>query len=236
MSSLDPTVPRWPRWLAPQTIAWGLTRTVMSGPQPLSGRPQTVVSDMGSWRVTLTGIRLSDLGDSLRAFRAIFFGTLAYGGPVYLSLYDWRRGPRVRSGLSAFPAPIPFSDLALLSDGSAFDADIPTITVAAAAAARATTIVVQTAGDPLPVAGEFIGLGDRAHMVTAVFSGTPGAGQTTLNIRPPLRGAVAIGDPVETVDPVCRMQLDPKTIETMSALDLAIVGNVTLDFYESNWA
>ena len=222
MTTRDPAIPVWPRCLVPQGIAWGLTRPVMTGPQTLSGRPQTVMSDMGAWRVTLTGIRLADIGERIRTFRALFFGTLALGQPVYLPLYDWRRGARLRTGLPAFPGGVPFSDTSRFSDGTEFDGDMPTLIIAIAAAQRAgqITVVQAAGGDPLPTAGEYIGLGERAYLVTAIFAGQPSAGQTTLKIQPPLRSAAAIGDPVEIADPVCRMQLDPKSVETMVALDL----------------
>lgn len=205
----------------------------MAGPQPLSGRPQTVVSDMGAWKVTLANVRLH--GDRIRTFRALFFGTLAQGLPVYLPMYDWRRGPRVRSGLNAFPAPTPFADTTVFTDSTDFDGDAAGISLAAVAAARATQLLIATSGDPVPIAGEFIGLGDRAHMVTGVSTDTLPANQALLRVQPPLRAAGAIGDPVETMDPVCRMQLDPKGLETAVMLDLAIIGRVSLDFYEANW-
>ena len=208
---------------------------MMVGVQPLAGRPQTVVSDMGAWRFTMSNIPLHDRGDKVRLFRALFFGTLVRGGAVYLPFFDWRRGPRVRNGLPAFPGAVPFSDASLFSDGAGFDGDLPTVSIAAPAAARAGTIVVQGASDQIPTAGEYLGLGERAHVVDAIFPGTPSAGRTTLSIWPPLRNAVAAGDPVETVDPVCRMQIEPKSAEMVLALNLAIVGSVTLDFYESNW-
>lgn len=232
---IDPAIPTWPRWLAPQSMGWGLTRPIITGPQPLSGRPQYTVSDMGAWRAALNGIRLSAIGDSVRLFRALLFGTLAVGGAVYLPLYDWRRGPRARVGAPPPLLPILFSDTSFFSDAASFNSDLPNITVVAAAASRATRIVVQSAGDPLPIAGEFFGLSDRAHLVTASFPDTPAPGQTTLQFQPPLRFPVTVGDLVETVDPVCRMQLDPKQVETLVSLDLSIVGTVSLDFYESNW-
>lgn len=247
--SLDPAIPLWPHFLAPQTISWGLTRPVMAGPQPLAGRPQSVMSDMGAWRVTLTNILLADVGDRIRAFRALFFGTLALGQPVYLPLYDWRRNPyrRYSKSLSAFPADARFGDGATFSDGSSYGGEPDQISVAVAAPARSTALIVKgkplivggvmdgSTAPPLPEAGEFIGIGERAHMVVRSFPDTPVANQTTLQIQPPLRAAAAVDDFVAISNPLCRVKLDPKSVETMMTLDLSIVGNVSLDFYEDNW-
>ena len=232
----DPSVPVWPRQLAPQSISWGLTRPIITGPQPLSGAPQTVMSDMGRWRVTLSNILLHDSGNRVRLFRAILFGILAQGGAVYVPFYDWQRGPRARVGFALLPSTVPFSDASFFSDAASFEPNLPDMVVAVAASARAMSIVVGSGRDPFPVAGEFFGLGERAHMVTASFPDTPNAGQTTLQFQPPLRRAAAVGDLIETVDPRCRMQLDPKQVETLVMIGTrGLRGNVTLDFYESNW-
>ena len=232
----DPSVPVWPWFLAPRAISHGLSRPVMTGPQPLSGRPQTLLSDMGAWHIVLADIALTDSQDKVRLTRAIVLGTLALGLPVYMPFYDWWRSPRVRAGLSPFPDRVPFSDMSMFSDSTAFDGDVPALTVAVAAGQRARQIVVQTTSGPIPTAGEFLGLGDRGHLVTAIFPDQPSAGQTLLEIQPPLRAAVSAGDLVETVNPMCRVKIDPKQVESLVTIsNRGLRGTITLDFYEDNW-
>lgn len=244
---LNPAIPIWPRKLAPRSPGHGLTRPVMVGQQPLAGRPQSVMSDMGAWRITIGGLKLHDDLDRLKAFRALFFGTLALLQPIYIPFYDWRRNPYVRIGLPPFPADSTFGDGATFSDGSSFGSEPEHIKVAVAASARATTLIVEattlvtsSSGEmvyapPLPEAGELIGLGERAYMVTRSFPDTPVAGQTTLQIQPPLRAAALVEDVVAAANPLCRMKLDPKQVEEIIALDLGVIGDLTLDFYEDNW-
>jgi hypothetical protein len=226
---LDLAIPVWPRKLAPATIGHGTTRPIMVGPQPLAGRPQNVVSDMGAWHVTLTEITIWEDDDKIRLFRALLFGTLAKGLPIYLPFCDWKRNPYARTG-------VPFSDLSTFSDSSLFAGDVGLVVVAVVAAQRATSLIVLVdASTPVPEAGEFIGLGERTYFVEAGFPDDTIAGRWTLKLWPPLRAAAAIGARVETVDPVCKMQLDPRQVETMLTLENGIVGRPSLDFYESNW-
>lgn len=233
---LDPAIPVWPRTLAPTTIGHGLTRPALFGPQPLSGRPQSVLSDMGAWRVSFGGLWIQDAyGDRVRRFRALLFGTLAKGLPVYLPFYDWRRNARVRTGLPAFPPGVVHDDYTRFTDGTTYGDVTQDVTVAAVAAARSSTLVVAVATTAIPAMGEFIGVSDRVYMVTGAVASPTVAGQWTLAIAPPLRAAVAIGDLVEVADPVAPMKLDPRGVETLVSLDLSIIGRVSLDFYETNW-
>lgn len=235
MSTPDPAIPHWPRLLAPQAVARGFVRPVLSGPQPISGRPQTVQSDAGALQLRLQGVRVHDLGRRVALLEALLFGRLALGLPVYMPLWNWRRGPRARAGLALFGPSVPHSDGAPFSDGSSYAQGTGDCKVALAAPVRATRIFVDMASVASVEGGDWITLGERAHLVSGAWPVDSVAGRLELQITPGLRSAVAAGDDVEIADPFFRAVLSPAHMQATLSLDLAIVGVIDLDFYEANW-
>lgn len=233
--TLDPSIPHWPRCLMPRAVEIGLNAPVLSGPQPLSGRPQTVMSDMGAWRIRLGGVRLTDRSFGIHQFRALFFGRLALGLPVYMPFWDWRRGPQMRAGGFAPVLTTTHDDTAPHSDGGLYQQSGLAIGLAQAAALRATDIIIATADLAALIAGDYISIEERGHMVVAVREDDLDPSLTHLTIVPPLREALAVGAQIEYADPVVRVVLDPADRTNGLALDLLMIGAHDLTFHEANW-
>lgn len=220
--AIDSSIPRWPTAaLVPQAVGISVVRPVMTGPQPMSGRPQMVASNFGAWRLQLSGLRI--FGGAVATARALFLGRLSQGLPVYMPFFDWRRGPRVAAGLSAYPT----------TPGASYVQTAGDAKIAAVAAAQSTAIRVQPLGAAIPIAGQYLGIDERVYLIAAATNN--GDGTYAYSIVPPLRKPVAINDTVELADPCCRMVLDPGDMQTIVGLELDRVGALSLTFYEANW-
>lgn len=234
--AIDPTIPIWPTLqLSPAQVSRRRLHPVNLGPEPIVGPPQSVVADAGRWELSHKRIPLH--GDKLLLFRALVFHLCSPLRPVYVPIRDYVRTPRVRANV-AQPAGVPFSDTAPFSDGTLFFDQAIDYVVAAPAAARATalTIAAQGAAPVELTAGQFIGLGERSHVVTQLFPSADGvATHFDLSLWPPLRAAAAIGDPGWTEDPVVKCIIDPKIVEVSEDLDMDRIGFVDLTFTEARW-
>jgi len=242
VTMLDPSIPSWPRFLSPESVApLAPMAPIIVGPQPLSGTPQTTQGDTGYLRLQLVNLALYDaqtLGapNRRRAFRALWFTTLAQGLPIYMPFYEWWRGPRLRVGLPPFGSAVPLSDGATLSDTTDFAQSAGDAILTADAALRATTIVVTMTSAAVPQADDPITIGDRAYIITGATPDPTIAGQWSFTIWPPLRAAASAGDAVEVAEPFCRMVLDPKDRQQAPVFQGGRVASITLTFNEANFA
>lgn len=240
---LDPAIPIWPRALIAPRIGFGAHAPTMSGPQPLDGAAQSVISSIGHWRMRLTNIPLRDAArgvagglDRRRLFDALFYGHLAVGRPVYLPPFDCRRGPRNRAALPLVGPDVPHSDDALFSDDTPYTQDVTLdVAIGVAAPAGASVVYVDAVtGGVVPIAGDFIGLDDRFYKVTGAWEDRV-VNRWRLALWPRLRYAQTPGARVELAQPVCKMVLDPADRQSMIEIDLDRDGAVTLNFIEANW-
>jgi len=245
MSEIDPAIPFWPRALAPQSIGSpSLVKPLIEGPHPISGTAQVAISDAGFWQFQLQDIPVYDAtsggipvaaGNKLLLWRALYHGTLAMGRPVYMRLFDWSRSPRARAGLPLFGPVSSFSDGSILSDGTSFQQGAGDVVIAANAAYRASSIVVDVQSAAVPVAGDFFSAGDRLHVIHAAIPDDSIAGRWTWSIAPGLRYAVTVGDVVEVADPICKMVISPRDRSKVETMEYGRVGRPTLTFFEANW-
>lgn len=232
--AFDPTIPIWPCALAPSgVISRRRKHPVNLAPEPIGGAPQSVVADAGRWEISYGRIVL--LGARILAFRAIVFDICAPLRPVYVPMFDGIRTPRRRANI-AQPPGVPFSDAAPFSDASLFLDQPVDFVVAAAAPPRSVSLSVASQGLSAAkiVAGQYIGLGERAHVVTKAFPTGDGE-MFILSIWPPLRAAAAAGDPVWTENPVVKCIVDPSLAEVADDLDMGRIGYVDVTFAEARW-
>lgn len=237
--AVDPTILVWPDELAPHNIARRRVHPVNFGPEPIDGAPQSVVADAGRFQIEYNRIGL--FGDSILTFRAIVADLTSPLKPVYVPLRDYPRTPRVRAGAISEHSQIHFSDGQLFSDGSGFaEGGLADFTLVGAVAARATTFtVVKKANAPTGLAltaGNIIGLGDRAHIVTKVSASADSVpSHFDVTVWPYLREAWPVGSSVETENPILKCTIDPKMAEVSETLDVDRIGSVDVHFSEMRW-
>lgn len=141
-----------------------------------------------------------------------------------------RYRPRDEDGL-----PLPFCDTARLAGAQTWEhfgfenEDVPRITLASAAALRATVISLTLTESTGLRPGQFFSLGERLHRVQHHWQ--DGTAHRVM-IEPPLRAAVAAGARLEIERPVCRMRM---TTETEGLFDqvMDVLPRVTLNFAEA---
>ncbi|CAN2533108.1 hypothetical+protein [Methylocapsa aurea] len=239
--AFDPAIPRWPRALLPQNWGGALANGMLTGPTPFVGAPQTNVSPSAVLQWRLENIPLYDpprraapRSGRVHAFRALY-SSLQKGGPVYMPVMDWRRGPRARAGLPIFGPLSAFSDGATFSDGSQFSQGTGDATIAVAAAAQSWRVAIDVASTIVPEGGDWVTFGDRAYLIEGAWPSDTIAGRYELLLDRWLREAVAIGDVVEFADPFCRMVLQQKSRGQFFPLQLGVIAYASLDFIEAYW-
>ncbi|TIL38519.1 hypothetical protein [Mesorhizobium sp.] len=216
---------RWPdAVLRPQNVAFDIAPRSLAGPSSVSGITQVVSSDAGIWKATFGNIIIKSR-NAVLAHRAI------------ANLLEGRLNPLLVPLCRAFqPVPadsdelyedVPHSDDALFDDDTGYVGTVIDVVAAAPAAVRAVsmTVTVNYAGDIEP--GQHFSLGERLYRVRS-FDADTGA----MTFRPPLREAVAAGDPLNFDDPVCLMRL---ASDDAMNLELALrrFGSPTVNFIEA---
>jgi hypothetical protein len=244
--AVDPTIPFWPRALGPKSVQPYIANSAASGPQPLAGAPQTAQSSLGRLELRLNNVTIHDGApitaygnyDKLRAFRALYFGRLAHGLPVYMPMWDWVRGPRRRAGLPLFGAAVPHDDGTPFSDGTQYQQGTGDALLAIVAAAGDRVIVIDAISAAVPQAGDWITLGERAHQVTGAWPDDTGnfPDRWTLALDRSLRSACAAGEEIEVADPFCIMTLAAADRRVGAEVDFNRMGRLSLTFIEANWA
>ncbi|TIN10381.1 hypothetical protein [Mesorhizobium sp.] len=216
---------RWPdAVLRPQNVAFDIAPRSLAGPSSVSGITQVVSSDAGIWKATLGNIIIKSRNAVLahRAISALLEGRL---GTILVPLC--RAYQPVPADSDALYEDVPHSDDALFDDDTGYVGTVIDVVAAAPAAVRAVsmTVTVNYAGDIEP--GQHFSLGERLYRVRS-FDADTGA----MTFRPPLREAVADGDPLNFDDPVCLMRL---ASDDAMNLELALrrFGSPTVNFIEA---
>lgn len=191
-----------PSIFAPDGIEADLERRVISGGTALNGEEDVIATDGGGrWFFELTEPYLDDVPVA-KAWRA----SAAYldGGarPIIVSLCDCRYQPT--SGFSQ----VPHSDGAPFSDDSEYTQGSASVTLAASAALRATSIQVEIESLPEDlIGGEKFSI-RHATMLDRWYEIAEVRDDGWLTIRPPLREATPAGAELNFDDPRCVMRLD----------------------------
>lgn len=224
MVSVDTSLPEWPLSLAPRTVELIADAPVISGPRPMLGAPQEVMSDAGLWRISLIDLPVYE--SRILQLRALLLRMLTTSTACRLPLWETQRAvvPHL---------PVTFSDDSIFSDGSQFADVNPTGLVAANASARATRVRISIPTPYSVDAGRIITIGNRAYCIWMI---TLAGDDLDCDVWPPLRDDLVIGDIVELYSPFVKARVDRRSAEqTLGKLEYGILGHVTLDFIEAGW-
>lgn len=198
---------RWPRALAPRTVAFNPRGMTISGPIALNGQSQVVAGDAGYWVATLGLLSIATPG-AIKKFRALRAQLDGGASHILVPAFDKKSAPWPYAGgpPENENQPQQWSDGAGFSDGSAWYNPAILIYLAEAAELRAGRIVIDIANAGAVEGGEYFSLvGGGMHVVKRVVSAS--GTERTIDIWPPLRGAVPAGRRCEFERPVCKMRL-----------------------------
>jgi hypothetical protein len=223
----DSTVKLWPAALSPNRVQAIIDRPALTGAPVLSGRPQTIVSTAGSWRIRYGEVAFT--GRRYRQFRALLAALKGGLKPIYVSPFDFYHAPYVLAGLTrptlrsftgagtwTFTGPYYLAE-------STYDC-----VLAASCSAGATQISVTNSSVAPLVAGDYFELGGRLHLLEEIDG-------TTWTIWPPTRAAYASGDKIEIDDPRCLCYLDPNSDGADPDVQFGQLGYGSFDFIEARW-
>jgi len=183
-----------------------------------------VSSGLGRWIARLT-VPLHTPA-KIRAARRLLALLDGRANAVRVGPCDCRNGNQI----SPLIGGIPYSDDALHSDGAGFQQGGEPPVVAASALAGAYQAQIDVASTMVPVlGGTFVGLGGYLYVITDAAT-LPGE-EALLDLRPRLRTALAVDDPVEW----CHARLPMRLMTDDSGafeLQLARTGTATFDLVE----
>ena len=222
----DPTIIVWPRGVVdPRNVIRQIDRPSFSGPPPLVGRPQVVVSPAAGWRIGYEGVPFN------AGNRSTFFPILdrigSFAEPIYISPYDYYGDAVARAGVARTTL-YTFVGPYLFTGGYYFSASISNCTLAAAATMGATEITVTNSVTAPLQAGDYFEIDGRLHRVVSIYL-------TTWKIWPGLRDDYASGKILEISDPRMKAYLSTESQALASRLATGRYGDATLEFVEAGW-
>lgn len=222
----DPLIKLWPVGTIPvRHVTVEMERPVFTGPAPIAGRPQMVVSSAGGWRITYVGALARN--NNLRSFRAMLARHRGRAAPIYVGPYDYPNGPVIRNG-AVSPIITRFTDLTFFSDGATFTNSIADCILSAAAAKGATQISITNSATAPIAAGDYFELDGRLHIIEELTGGVA-------TIWPELRANYAGGTALEIEDPRMLAFLDIDGDTQAMQLQYGRWGEATLPFIEAGW-
>jgi hypothetical protein len=219
----------WPETALPfRAHALNLAVRSISGGSSLAGVERIRLPDAGLWTFRME-IRIATQ-PQIRLARALAALSQGRAGVWRVCIGDCGRGPGAMPGWSLPPSDVPHSDDAPFSDGAPYRGEIAGARLGAAAAVRATTIMVQMdAAVFVPEPGQHLTLDDGLHRIAAAEP--QGAGLHRLTIAPPLRRASAAGARVILDRPTGLFRLAKDDALDFS-LDLQKFGSLSVDMIE----
>ena len=222
----DPNIIKWPRGvLSPRAIVPRIDRPSWSGPPPLVGSPQVVVSPAAGWRLTYEGVPFNANN------RSTYFPLLdrigAFAEPIYVGPYDFYSGQLARAGVSGTTL-YTFVGPYLFTGGYYFAASIQDCTLAADAAMGDVEISVTNSATAPLQPGEYFELDGRLHRLVSIIG-------TTWKVYPGMRDDYASGTVLEISDPRMKAYLTPESQALASRFAMGRYGDATLEFVEAGW-
>lgn len=212
----------WPDRFTPTSLSVQVENVSRSGGASLFGSEQVVASPAGRLVARASFVVRSPA--DVRAWRALMARLKGRANPVEFPLCDSGRpaGILLHTHFVEDPGLLTtFSDDTLFEEESGFAA------LALSAAINATLITVTCT--PAPIAGMFLGIGGRAHIVTAVE--LVGTNTYSLEITPWLRAAYTAGTQITFGRVSCLMRLQSDLSGVMD-LDLLRFGRPSLELVE----
>jgi hypothetical protein len=173
------------------------------------GASQNVVSSVGLWTATYTGVPLNT-AQRIKCWRALEGILQGRSLPLLVPLRDKPdRMPLPAAANGRRSVFLPHSSSASFSDGSLYQQDTIVAELAASAALAATTVSIRMITDVLPEPGQHFSIGVRLYRIARLVSSVDDT--VTVRIVPPLREAVASGERADFSNPVCKMRLATDT-------------------------
>lgn len=190
--------------------------SVMPAPRSLRGSAnaygamQVVASDAGIWKATFREIVVHQTAGKRRILLWQAIATLLGGQVNAILIPVPARGNRpLPAGVSDddidHETGVPFGDGAYFSDGSGFRNCWIDVTVASAAALRATSLTLTKTACGTIEPGMRFSIGERLYQIKSVATQNASSAGVTINF--PLREAVAAGDRCNFARPVLRVKL-----------------------------
>lgn len=211
--------------------------SAMSGGTSLSGYEDVIRTDGGGiWRADFGDADFGDRDDAGRAetlaWRALNAGMQGGAVPVIVKFCDRLHQPVGNEALVPHSDQTPFSDDSLYQGGGA-SAVVVGVVNGQSGGNRATIIDIRlTALLPL-IGGERFGYvgangwGERSAEIYSVED--LGGGITRITFQPPIRGGIAVGDPLDFDNPGCRMR---RTSQASNSLSMGVFSSASISFQE----
>lgn len=217
------------------SLAWQIREVSSSGGASLTGSEQVVSSPAGRWYANLTlnvGAMPWNGSDVLLEFRALMARLRGRAGVIDLPYFDGR-GP---SQLLGLPETVPHDDGSTFSDGSSYEQGGMAVTLAAAAAMNAVTLVLTYPPNVRPRRGQAISLpaiegGSWLHQISDLIA-VDGLNWTVL-VSPWLSRDYPAGTSVEVDRPTSRMRLLTDASGLLTVQAGQVWSSPTLEFVEA---
>lgn len=221
----------WPARVLPSAESWTVENADRVGGVSLSGIEQAVSASSGRWRAKLTFS--SVFGREKVALRGLVMGLRGRSGTVLVGPADYADG--LPWGVDEYgrvldPSQVGNPELAgtVFADAEGFAASLLARTIVVAAARRATTIIVRKTAGSHCEPGNYVGIGQRLHVISGVAP--INTTDATCTIEPGLRAPVVVGTALKMIAPVCQMRLASPVGDFMTDANLA--SDVSLEFVE----
>jgi hypothetical protein len=214
----------WPSILVANAETFRVDARTRSGGETIQGREQVISSGLGRWIARLT-VPLHT-PTKIRAARALLAKLDGRANAVRVGPCDCRNGNQMIPSLGH----IPYGDGAFHADGAGFQQGGTPPAVVADAVKGAYQVQIDVGATMVPVLdGTFVGLGGYLYVITGATA-LPGE-EALLDIRPRLRTALAVGNPVEWCHARLPMRLQADDSGAFE-LQLARTGTATFDLVE----
>lgn len=179
---------------------WRLQPSARSGGKSITESQQWVASPTGPWTAHLI-IALRTKADAVD-LEGFLDGLTGPVTPFLIGPQDWGRMPWQEDTESGFPITPAYSDPAVADSTAVLD-----FTLAADAAAQATTIVIHRNVGGILKRGYMFSIGERLYRIVAPPTDAGGVADVTVQIRPWLRAGASSGAALNFAAPTGQMQL-----------------------------
>lgn len=195
----------WPREiLTPRNVAYSLRVRNDASLPSISGASVVTATDAGIWSVSFDAIPVVT-DDQIRTWRAIEVYLEGRLNRVHVPfIYTNQPFPSGSEGLSG--STVPFSDDASFSDDSEFYVTTINVELTTSASRGAVSLSVTINTASTIESGQYFSINNRVYIVRGVEYLT--ATTALLDIRPPLRENVVLGEYLNFDNPTATMRLE----------------------------
>lgn len=208
----------------------------ISGGTSLSGYEDIIRTDGGGfWRADFTGADFGDRSDEGRAetlaWRAFNAGMQGGSVAVVVAFCDRLHQPVKDRAYVPHSDDTPFSDDSLYASGGA-TSRVLAIRNGQAGGNRATILDISLTSERPLIGGErfsYIGANGWGERAAEIYSVEDTDDGKRITFSPPIRGGIAVGDPLDFDDVRCRMR---RTSQPSNALNMGVFSSASISFQE----